>query len=302
MAFRFKAGDASVEAGLQRIAAGQIDGAIASIDTHDPPEAIHDLRKRCKKLRGLIRLVRPSFPAYAKENAFLRKTAGLVGGLRDAKVMQDTYDSLMQLYGKQVDRRRLSSVRRRFTLERKQMKHAGDAREALAKCRKRFVEVRKRCHDWTLEADGWDALAGGLALTYGRARSSALEAQQQGDGERYHDLRKRGKYHLFHCRLLRPIWPDEMALRAGMAAEIGTLLGQHHDLSVFSWHLGRQPEKFGTAEDVEVMLALAGQRSRDLEHSVQNLAPMLLAETPEALTERFGNLWQAWQARSGFGG
>jgi hypothetical protein len=59
MAYRFKHSDASVQDGLHRVALDQIDKAIdecanGKLELH---EKAHQLRKRCKKLRGLSRLV-----------------------------------------------------------------------------------------------------------------------------------------------------------------------------------------------------------------------------------------------------
>ncbi|WP_153558836.1 CHAD domain-containing protein [Roseimaritima sediminicola] len=77
----------SLEQAVRRIACEQIDKAVAELD--DPrlsrPQAVHQLRKRCKKLRGLLRLVRPAMEkTYAKENACFRDTA-LTVGLRSTR-------------------------------------------------------------------------------------------------------------------------------------------------------------------------------------------------------------------------
>ena len=59
MPFRFKNPD-ELPSETQRIATEQIDRAIDELDDSslDYHETIHQVRKRCKKLRGLLRLVR----------------------------------------------------------------------------------------------------------------------------------------------------------------------------------------------------------------------------------------------------
>jgi inorganic triphosphatase YgiF len=56
----------TVQKSVRRIALEQIDKAIREVldDNVNRHEAVHQVRKRCKKLRGLIRLVRPSFQDY----------------------------------------------------------------------------------------------------------------------------------------------------------------------------------------------------------------------------------------------
>lgn len=65
MAYALAQDDDTVEAGMRRIAAEQIERAIAEIDDTglDRHETVHQVRKRCKKVRGLVRLVRPAFSA-----------------------------------------------------------------------------------------------------------------------------------------------------------------------------------------------------------------------------------------------
>jgi hypothetical protein len=46
---------------------------------------VHQVRKLCKKLRGLIRLVRPEFDNFQKEDEFFRDAARELSYVRDAQ-------------------------------------------------------------------------------------------------------------------------------------------------------------------------------------------------------------------------
>src|SRR6188768_3143106 len=105
----------SVPDGIRRIAREQIGAAIDEISGRalPEPEKIHQLRKRCKKLRAVLRLVRPGLnELYASENAFFRDAARLLSPLRDTQSVLDAYDGLMKHYGGEVARRTLAPVRR----------------------------------------------------------------------------------------------------------------------------------------------------------------------------------------------
>ena len=74
MAFTFDPG-ADVLDELRNIAHDQLGAAISDLvePGDDLVEAIHDCRKRCKKLRGLVRLVRPALgDQYSDANATFR--------------------------------------------------------------------------------------------------------------------------------------------------------------------------------------------------------------------------------------
>jgi len=70
--------DESVEDGIKRIVSEEIAQAIKEIDNPrlKRSEAIHEVRKHCKKIRGVLRLVRPQLEGiYQFENAWFRDTA-----------------------------------------------------------------------------------------------------------------------------------------------------------------------------------------------------------------------------------
>ena len=97
MTYRILETDKSLGHALRRIGVDQLEAAID--DTRRPLDdadaAVHDIRKHCKKLRGLFRLVRPGFPDYAEENAAVRDAARMTSSLRDAGVLLKTFDALL---------------------------------------------------------------------------------------------------------------------------------------------------------------------------------------------------------------
>ena len=294
MAYRFKRNDASVESAVRRIAGEQIEGAIASIDAGDTA-AVHDVRKCCKKLRGLLRLIRPAFPDYAEENAAFRATAAMISHARDAKVMEDTFDALVERYADRIDAPALASLRERFARDRVIADDNGLA-EALGGAREQLVAARERADRWALSEAGWKALRGGLEKTYARARKDAREARANPGGETLHELRKRIKYHWYQSRLLENLWPEMMAARRDLARDLSEMLGDHHDLTVFEERLSADPEAFGDPRTVEVVIGLAHARRAALEEEAWPMVDRLLAQSPGALVEQLAVLWRVWRA------
>ncbi|WP_156841862.1 CHAD domain-containing protein [Novosphingobium aquimarinum] len=294
MAYRLKRKDKSVEDALRRIACEQIDRGLRAIAEAETAVAVHDVRKRCKKLRGLARMVRPAFSDFATENAAFRDIAGRISQARDAKVMQDTYDALMEHFAAQVDRSALGSIRRRFTLDLKATRQDGLG-DALGEVESELRAARERAAEWTLDAGSWDALRKGFAKTYAKARKAAAKARESGSSEDFHDLRKRIKYHWYHTRLLSDVWPELMAVREASAKTLADELGNHHDLAVFEAYLAADPERYGAPRDVETAIGLARGRRARIEAEAWPLCDRLLAQEPKALTAQIGALWHIWK-------
>src|SRR5438309_290620 len=113
MAFRFKRRE-SIAAGFARIAAEQIDDAVAALE-ESSDEGVHEARKCIKRLRGLLRLFRRALPegTYDRENDALRTAGRRLASLRDARVRIAVFDSLskrMKADGIAAARRHLFSA------------------------------------------------------------------------------------------------------------------------------------------------------------------------------------------------
>ncbi|MBU2583490.1 MAG: CHAD domain-containing protein [Alphaproteobacteria bacterium] len=95
MAFRFKQKEDIAE-GFNRIASGQIKRALREWKKPDRSIAVHETRKCIKRLRALLRLVKPALPpqVFADENAGLRDIGRLLSVSRDLQVMSETVAEL----------------------------------------------------------------------------------------------------------------------------------------------------------------------------------------------------------------
>jgi CHAD domain-containing protein len=301
MAYRFTHEDDSIQSAMRRIAREQIEKAIAEIDEGDLPKAetIHQVRQRCKKLRGLIRLARPSFGGYAEENQRIRDAARLLSGARDDDVLIETFDALMA-EGKDVDGREdLAGVRRRLVNRRDESLARSTPDSApddtrLDRFREEMSEALKRVDGWQLSGKGFGALEGGLEKTYRRGRKAFRAARKEPSAENVHEWRKLVKYHGHHTKLLSPIWPQVMKARKDEVSRLGDLLGGHHDLTVFADVLAQDFTIAGNPELLETLVRMARERQGELEAEAAGLGTRLFADRPEALVRAWRYRWKAW--------
>lgn len=289
----------SVRKAVQRIAREQIDKAIKELKDEklDNHETVHQVRKRCKKIRGLIRLVRPAFgDHYDLENNWYRDAARPLSGVRDAQALLETFDHLTVHFQKQVNRRSLGIFRRKLTARRKEVaKDQVGLRQALAEFLSRMQEGRKRVDDWRLNEKQFDAVREGLAKTYGRARRAMKEASKNPDTEQFHEWRKRVKYHWYHMRLMQDIWKGPMKERRNAASLLADWLGDDHDLAVFRSAVQQRAEDFKDKKTLEALIGLSMQRQIQLRAKALKLGQKLLAEKPDRLTQRLEAYWHAWR-------
>ncbi len=290
--------DENVQSAVRRVASEQIRDALRDIreEVIDRHEVVHLLRKRCKKLRGLARLVRPWLgETYYLENAFFRDLSRELSFVRDSQALVEAYDRLLEHVRLDMDLKLLPPVRARLT----QMPHemVGDA-DALTKRLVPVIEQLEqaalRVEAWVVEAEGFDALEDGLIKTYGRARRAQQTAEASATSQNFHEWRKRVKYHWHHSRLLRNVSPRLMKPHRRMAAELGELLGRDHDLAVLHERLEAEQSQFGSVQQVNLALRVIRQRQSELQAAAKGLGRRLLAERPRCLAERWRVYWGAW--------
>jgi CHAD domain-containing protein len=296
MGYRFRHDDDSVEAGFRRIAGEQLGRAVESLQGGALHAGVHDARKRVKKVRGLLRLMRPGFKGFARENAALRDVARTVSGLRDHAAMIEALDRLAARYPERVDAALVSPLRAELEARRDEAAGANDLPARIEAFRKALRAAEARAEGWRLKPAGWEALGPGLALSYADGREAMRVAHKTGRGEDFHALRKRVKDHGYHARLLAPVWPVLMEPYAALVDDLGEVLGEQHDLVAFAPVVAASalaPEVRGPLEDLIV------EERRRLEARALVMGARVYAEKPKAMARRMGAWWAAWAADPG---
>jgi CHAD domain-containing protein len=289
--------DETVSEGIKRIVRGKVEAAIGHIDSDlDRHETVHEVRKRCKEIRAALRLVRGVLPTYSSENAHYRDAARRISDIRDAQALIETFDdhvvpaveSRAALDGDTLDEIRRTLVDRRETVAREQ-----DVEGRLDAVRHDLVAGHGRIDDLPIATEGFDAVEGGLRKSYKRARNRMHEAYEDPETERFHEWRKRVKYHRYHCRLLRAAWEGPMRARRSELKTLSDVLGDEHDLAVFLESMAAEelfdPDTRATLEPV-----IVGRRSA-LRRRARPLGERLFLEEPDRLVERIRGYWVATQ-------
>ena len=275
-----------IESCFRAIAVDQLDEALADLDAPEGGgrSVVHEARRRCKKLRGLLRLVRPAFPDFARENAAIRDAAGLLSHLRDAEVLRQTVSDL----GKAQRSEAIKRIGERLAAEPVEDAPA----DKLAEFRAQLAAVRARAANWSLSKSGLSALLPGLRRTYRDDRRGMVEALRSGDPLVFHDWRKANKNHGFHVDLLKKTAPEMLGADLPVIEKLSDLLGGHHDLTVLKATMAATPERFGDSADLAALEEAIGLRRAEIETQAFELARQVLAERPRALVKRFSRYWK----------
>jgi hypothetical protein len=210
--------------------------------------------------------------------------------------MIECLDDLLTTFQDQIDHECFVSVRERLSERRREIveDQVGLERK-LSDFLSKTYEIRERINDWEIDEDGFAAVRGGLTKTYRRAKKGLDLAYRTRSSEDFHEWRKRVKYHWYHMRLLRLVWPPMMAVRRRAGDRLSDLLGDDHDLAVLRETLLKEPDGFGDRHTIQALVGLIDRRSDELRALAKPLGSRLFAEKPKCFAARLEQYWQTWE-------
>jgi CHAD domain-containing protein len=288
----------SVEVSVRNVAAQQVDKAIREVAENelDRHETVHQVRKRCKKLRGLIRLVRGAFPTYSKTNRYFRDAARQLSYVRDAQSVVECYNALARRFRDDFNGPAFGLIRDRLAERRRRV---ADDRVGLERRLEEFQcqmrDIRQQLETWQLQDRGFAAVQHGLRKTYSRGRTAMKKAYTEPTAENFHEWRKRVKYHWYHLRLLRRTWRELMKVHCDATDKLSDLLGDDHDLAVLRATLLAESGCCGTDASIKSCVVLIDMRRHELMAAARPLGERVFAEKPKQLTKRIHRYWDTWR-------
>ncbi len=296
MAYRFKL-DEPIQAGVRRIGAAQIDRAITELaSSAGSTTAVHEARKSLKRVRALLRLVRPAIgeTVFARENTFFRETSALLSHTRDREILLETAIKLETRFA-ETPADALGRLRKSFSGDAADETAAENKASARAEAATRLRKARARFMRLKLDPDGIDALASGLELSFRRAVKAFEHAYDEPSNENVHEWRKGVQQHWRHMLLLRRAWPELADARMHAARKLSQILGDDHDLAILQQHLDTTKPAGFNSRDRRTVARLALQKQSELRQLAQPLGVKLFADSPRSLGRKFAIYWTSAQ-------
>lgn len=249
---------------------------------------IHEIRKNCKKLRGLLRLLEPALDAHRFHvlDRMIRNFARQLAGLRDGKVMLDTLDALERHFAPMLSERALAPLRE--TLLTLSGQRAGNAPDAAA-LREHHKAIVQAVGSLDFTPVDRDTLLTGITAVYRLGRRAHRRMEVEPDTGNGHKLRRLAKYQYYHLRMLTPWNETALQPQADRFHRLEETLGKDHDLAVLAELLGRCPELCPDRIRRELLNALIESRRIALMSRALRLARELYRVKPGRYRKRLAS-------------
>jgi len=254
-------------------------------------DAVHEVRTRIKKMRSLLRLVRPSLgeSRYQRAKRCLQQASRPLAPIRDARVVLATCEGLMRRWGG-ADRASLDAALER-RLEKALATASPTKRRTMARNLSRILGLTT---ELPAKQAGWSSLSHGLQRTYARGRKAFEAAHSSGSDAGLHELRKCAKDLLYTCSFLRKASPRATALISDLR-RLTDLLGNAHDLAIVK----RLASPRGPVHEVSLRRRLAesaARRQAFLRSQAWKIGSRIYDKSAHAFAKHFHRDWKKWRS------
>jgi CHAD domain-containing protein len=251
-------------------------------------ESIHTARKCIKKARATLRLMRDAIPkeAYRRENVALRDAGRHVSAIRDAKVLIEALDLLIEK--EKLQRASFKLLRETLEGERDAARmSAADARSGRIAARRVLNAVHRRVATWSAAPVPWSTLRKSLKRIYSHGRKNLKEARAGTTPERLHEWRKQVKYLWHQLQVLAPLRPGPIGENADQLHRLSDYLGDDHDLAVLNEKAHQHAGVIRGKRSLNALTGAIQRRRKALEQKAFVLGRRLYSEKPAAFVIRF---------------
>jgi CHAD domain len=286
---------------VRRIAERQFAQAIAGLRAVGDPESdevVHTARRHIKKIRALLRLVRPALgDRYDSVNLRLRTVSRLLAPIADGQAVVGTLAQIAERYGDELTPEIRAEIHATLLRRESQADERAVLEQALETAAALLRAERDGVSRWELNETGFRAIAPGLERSARDGREAMARALSRFSSARYHKWRQRVKDQWLQVRLLQGrCGGDALALHERHLEELDGCLGEYHNCAILRDVL--KSDSSLAREDAALCLRLVRRYERDLRTKARELGEQVHAETPRHFVKWTRCLWYAARRRS----
>jgi CHAD domain-containing protein len=285
----------SLSRAVHRVAREELEGTLKEVLTvtdQTRSTVVHEARKHLKKVRALIRLLRPATGEafYKRENAAMRKAAQRMSPIRDSHVRVQTI--------KKLTRRRapaaLVHIRDAMAARLRQVLEQSEKDDWTKQVASEIEGALCRLDDWPLKHLTTKSMRSGLKTACKKARRALAIVRRNATDPNLHDLRKRVKDLWYDLRLLGGNRPPPIQALTKRLRELGQKLGDDHDLAMLL--AARVDNPLPEPADWEKLEKAVASRRPRLQRAALRQASKALIRKPGAFADFVVGRWKTWHS------
>ena len=200
-----------ISVAAHRVLSEQYNLIIDACSNQDSPhESIHDTRKSYKRIRAVLRLIKPDISAevYDREKRLLRELSGKFANARNLHVFAEEFDTIMKAGILKLPATTENEIKSFFKeREEETLKILLDL-NLFEVVGKKNEEARDRVAAVDFSSLGPHTIYKGVSNVFAWGQKQMIHSQQFPTDDNLHEMRKRMKALMYLVRLIKDVSPD----------------------------------------------------------------------------------------------
>jgi CHAD domain-containing protein len=287
VAFQLRA-DEKANRGIARAARKQLKSATSRLSGLPSGDVVHDIRRRLKRVRALVRLADGSLgEKYCRQiNRWIRDAGKPLNQLRDADVLMTALEKLVGGRDRRFDKASLAAVRAGLVRDRASAVHQSSHNAICESIAKKIRRARRAIDPGRFSSSGMKSVRRGLAATFGHARDAFRAALVDPSIANLHEWRKQAKYLANQVEFLRPLRPNLLRSTGESLDKLGELLGDDHDLAVLAQTVAAKQHDWQLGDVAEKLLLAIRERRMVLQQQAIALGQKVFSQPADGFVDR----------------
>jgi hypothetical protein len=295
VAYEFK-GRKAVATQLARVVAREFDKALEEVggsQTADRTEAVHEARKRVKKIRAVVRLFQRDLGKdYRIRNRQLRTIAHQLSSLRDVDATVEMMESVRDRYPRLVTPPIFAAVQRGLLARKRGTVEHLHPDHLLPRVARELRRLAKAMPRRIRRVGGYTSVRAGMLHAYRRARNAMASVNANPEDVRFHLWRRRVKDHWYHVRLFEGL-NAHADVRARGLERLETWLGDDHNLVLLRTTILSAPARFGDERTTAIVLGCVTKHQATLRKRALKLGGRMFSGKPGVFRGSIDSWWRA---------
>ncbi len=199
-----------VSVAANRVLSEQYDLIIdACNNQEDIHESIHDVRRSYKRIRAVLRLMKPDIPmdAYNRENKLLRDLSRKFSGARNLHVFAEEFDNIIAAGILKLPEAIVKEIRQFFREKENSAVKLLLNLDMFSVIGKKNEEAKERVAAIDFSSLGAHTIYKGVSNVFAWGQKQMIHSQQFPTDDNLHEMRKRVKSLMYVVRLIKDVSP-----------------------------------------------------------------------------------------------
>ncbi len=217
-----------------RVLAEQYDLIINACNNNDDVhKSIHDIRKSYKRIRAVLRLVKPDIQrgTYNKENKLIRDLSRKFSTARNLHVFSEEFDDIITAGILKLPETDIYQIHNFFKVKKEEALKVLLDLDMFTVIRKKTEDAKNRIAKIDFKSLGPHTIYKGVSNVFAWGQKQMIYTQQFPTDDNLHEMRKRVNALMYLVRLIKEVSPDFFNGYYGGLKSASLALGEDHNMA-----------------------------------------------------------------------